>query len=171
MLEQRIGDRGLVMDWSPFRISDEPVKIGPLATREGVIDRLRVAAFAELQAREAFRWAAAHFPESPRRTLWLSIADEEDRHYGMIMTRMRELGGDPADKPVSNRLWRSLQGAQTPEEFSAFMTRAEERGRAAERRFHEVLAASDPATAEMFRSIADDEDRHIASQALPIAPR
>ena len=51
-------------DWEPFELApagahaDAPRSIQSL---DGVGDRLRAAAFAEIQARDAFLWAAEHF--------------------------------------------------------------------------------------------------------------
>jgi uncharacterized ferritin-like protein (DUF455 family) len=154
-------------DWSPFVLGERVEKLKALTDPEGLLDRMRVGAFAELQAREAFLWAAERFPEAPEslRRTWRELAAEEDRHLGMILARMKELGGGPADKPVSDALWRSLMDCRTWTEFAEFMRKSEERGRAAEQRYHEKLKGTDPKTAELFREIAEDEERHIRSAA------
>ena len=156
------------MNWSPFQVCDAdafPPAPRGINTPEGLGDRLRVAAFAELQAREAFRWAADTLLDvSPElRAAWRRIADDEHRHLEMLLGRMRELGVDPAGRPVSDRLWRSLRACKTAKEFIPYMRTAEERGRAAEESFRRSLAQRDPVTAALFGKIADDEAEHIES--------
>ncbi len=158
------------MDWSPFAVCP-PGRKAPAprgrATAEGLGDRLRTAAFAELQAREAFRWAAASLPDAAQdlRRAWTEIADEEDRHLRWLLGRMDQLGVSPAQREVSDALWRSLTACRTTVEFTAFMKRAEERGRAAELAFEKMLSSRDPATAAIFARIAQDEERHVALAA------
>lgn len=136
----------------------------PFASPEGLGDRLRIAAFAERQAHEAFLWAAARFTQAPQaaRETWKALAEEEKRHGEMILARMAQLGAQPQARLVSDRLWRSLTSAGSAQEFAFLMRRSEERGRAAELSFQRKLAEIDPTTAEMFAEIARDEERHIA---------
>lgn len=156
------------MDWSPFRLCGPAEKIPaprPLNTPEGVGDRLRTAAFAERQAREAFVWAG-RFQDAPEslRQGWRRLAQEEDKHLGWLLRRMEQLGVDPAERAVSDALYRSLLCCSDWRQFAAFMARAEDRGRVAERRFQQALALSDPETARIFAAIASEEDAHIALQ-------
>ena len=56
-------------EWTGFQVLPRgELAPGPRAitSREGIADRLRAAAFAEIQAREAFAWAAATDPKSTR---------------------------------------------------------------------------------------------------------
>ena len=156
------------MNWAPFQVCDPdayPPAPRGINTSEGLGDRLRVAAFAELQAREAFRWAVDTLLDvSPAlRAAWRRIADDEHRHLEMLLARMAELGVNPAGRQVSDRLWRSLRACKTAKEFIPYMRTAEERGRAAEESFRRSLAHRDPVTAAIFGKIADDEAEHIAS--------
>lgn len=160
------------MDWAPFRVcpdDERPPNPRGLETPAGLGDRLRTAAFAELQAREAFRWAADRYGDAPAwlRDGWRRLGDEEDKHLGWLLARMNALGVDPAERPVSDGLFKSLTRCADWRTFAAYMARAEDRGRAAERRFEEALAKSDPETAAIFRAIADEEDAHIALQTGP----
>jgi uncharacterized ferritin-like protein (DUF455 family) len=158
------------VNWAPFAVCD-PDAFAPaprgINTSEGLGDRLRVAAFAELQAREAFRWAADTLLDaSPAlRSSWRRIADDEHRHLQMLLGRMLELGVKPEARPVSDRLWRSLRACKSTKEFTPFMRAAEERGRAAEESFRRQLADRDPVTSAIFGKIADDEAEHIALAA------
>ncbi|MDE2293081.1 MAG: hypothetical protein KGL53_13450, partial [Elusimicrobia bacterium] len=88
-------------DWSPFAVCPPgalPPPVRPVGTPEGVADRLRSAAFAELQAREAFRWAAESFSDAPEelRAQWRALALAEDRHLGWLLGRLAARGVDPA---------------------------------------------------------------------------
>jgi uncharacterized ferritin-like protein (DUF455 family) len=155
------------VNWAPFDVCD-PDRFPPaprgIRTPEGLGDRLRIAAFAELQAREAFRWAAdCLLDASPNlRAAWRKIADDEHRHLEMLLGRMAELGVDPASRPVSDRLWRSLRACKSAAAFIPYMRTAEERGRAAEESFQRSLLDRDPVTSALFGKIADDEAEHIA---------
>jgi uncharacterized ferritin-like protein (DUF455 family) len=149
------------MDWTPFKVSDpkdRPPRPRAITTREGVGDRLRTAAFAELQAREAFLIAAERFgvPE------WRQVAAEEDKHLGWLLARMKQLGVDPAERLVSDALWRSLSACSDLKSFAEWMYTAEERGRDAEVSFSRSLAQSDPVTAAIFSKIAAEEEAHLA---------
>jgi uncharacterized ferritin-like protein (DUF455 family) len=154
-------------DWSPFELAargahaDAPRSIH---TREGVGDRLRAAAFAEVQARDAFRWAADRFESAdPKlRDAWRRLAESEQRHLDWLLKRMQELGIPIPGRKVSDYLWHSLVGCTEARQFAHYMADAEERGRKAGERFHQTLAQTDPVTAEIFRKIAEEEIGHIA---------
>jgi uncharacterized ferritin-like protein (DUF455 family) len=154
-------------DWSPFSLTAPGVPAPAprsVSTREGVADRLRAAAFAELQAREAFLFAADAFPDAPEalRGAWRAFAAAEDRHLGWLLGRMKALGADPAERPVSGRLWDSLAACANAEEFEVLIAKAEERGRQAGERFRVSMRAVDPESAEVFGRIADEEVAHVA---------
>jgi uncharacterized ferritin-like protein (DUF455 family) len=127
-------------------------------------DRLRAAAFAEIQAREAFRWAADRFDDAAEslRVAWRGLAHAEDRHLQWLMNRMEELGVSPQARQVSDQLWQSFMLCKTARDFAIYMANAEERGRRAGERFHQVLLEKDPKTAEIFGKIALEEVEHIA---------
>lgn len=165
------------MDWSPFVVCDPAGRApGPrgLNGPDGIGDRLRTAAFAERQATEAFLWAAAKFREAPPelREAWRRIGEQEREHMNLLLSRMKELGGDVAARPVSDRLWRSLSACADYREFAGLMREAERRGQAAEESFEKSLRESDPVTAEIFRKIAADEAEHlaVADRFLPTPP-
>ena len=160
----RYNDR---VNWSPFVVcAPEDYAPAPrgIRTPEGLGDRLRIAAFAEFQAREAFRWAAETLPDAAPelRSTWKRFSADEDRHLQLLLGRMAELGIRPEGRPVSDRLWRSLRACRTVPEFVAYMRTAEQRGRAAEESFQRSLLQRDPVTSALFGKIADDEAEHIA---------
>ena len=161
------------MNWDPFLVC-EPEEYAPAVrganTADGLGDRMRIAAFAELQAREAFAWAADTLLDATdeQRAGWRRIASDENRHLQMLLGRMAELGIRPEERPVSDRLWRSLRACRNAREFVAYMKTAEERGRAAEESFRVQFAQRDPVTAAIFGKIADDEAEHIAfAEGMP----
>jgi rubrerythrin len=142
-----------------------------METFEGVGDRIRIAAFAELQAVHGFRYGAAKFQDAPKslRSEWLGLALAEERHLGWLTTRAKELGVRLDERPVSEDLWRSLVGCRSAEEFAWYMSHAEERGRLAGERFSVALAVVDPESASIFRRIAEEEVAHVelASRYFP----
>ena len=97
-------------DWKGFNVVPRGNHApGPRAvnTREGVLDRLRAVAFAELQAREAFYWASEHFKaEAPDACLraWHGLGLAEDRHLNWLLRRLEELGGKLDERPVSGSM-------------------------------------------------------------------
>lgn len=155
------------MDTAPFRIcarEERAAKPRGIDSPEGLGDRLRTAAFAELQAIHAFSWAAARFVDAPAglREAWLSQVADEQRHYALIIERMNDLGVDPGEKPVSNRLWLSLETCDDARDFCLKIAASEERGRLAGEKMAEYLTARDPDTASVFRRIVVDEVGHVA---------
>lgn len=153
-------------DWSPFEVTVRPERAPPprpISTLEGVGDRLRAAAFAEIQAREAFLWGAAHWADAPEslKTAWRELAHEEDKHLGWLLNRLTELGMQVTDRKVSDQLWVSLTTCRDAADFALFMASAEERGRRAGERFHQDLKSRDPVTATLFETIAREEVAHI----------
>ncbi len=158
------------MDFSPFKIcasGQRPPKPRPMTTLEGIGDRMRSGAFAELQAIAAFEWAAGHFQDVPQelRASWSAQVADESRHYGMIIRRMDKLGIGVTDRPVSLGLWEALQECATGREFCIKIAAAEERGRRAGLKLAQHLKNSDPETAAAFQEIADDEVAHVALAA------
>ncbi|MBL7714104.1 MAG: DUF455 family protein [Bdellovibrionales bacterium] len=153
-------------DWSPFRIlpnGERPAAPRPMQTHDGIVDRLRAAAFAEIQAREAFLWAAERFTDAPAelRDAWIRLAREEEKHLGWLLSRMRDLGHSPDEVGVSDQLWHSFMKCETAKQFSIYMATAEERGRRAGERFGQGLAGVDPVSAKIFETIAIEEVGHI----------
>ncbi len=155
------------MNWEPFLVAPTGTKADaprPLDTFEGVGDRLRTAAFAEIQAREAFLWGSIHFEDasSDLKNAWIELSRAEDRHLQSLLQRMSELKIEIQSRRVSDQLWISLISCKTAQEFALYMASAEERGRKAGVRFHEALAQTDPVTAQIFGKIAEEEVEHVA---------
>ena len=154
-------------EWAPFELAAtdaKPEAPRPISTVEGVGDRLRAAGFAEIQAREAFRWAADRFgDEVPGLAeAWRALAIEEEKHLNWLLARLKVIGQSVTGRKVSNHLWRSFQVCTTAREFALYMANAEERGRVAGERFGRDLVKQDPETARIFAKIAEEEISHIA---------
>lgn len=154
------------MNYEPFiicRPGERPVKPRPVDTAEGLGDRMRTAAFAEKQAIFAFRWASEKFQDVPQalRDDWARLVPEEEKHYKLIVDRMAELGFSLDERPVSMRLWESLEVCETGQEFCQRIAGAEERGRQAGVLLVRYLAEKDPATAAVFEEIVTDEIAHV----------
>ncbi len=155
------------MEWAPFLLTEDR-KHAPsprdVRTREGVCDRLRAAAFAEIQAREAFLWAAREFESEAPAGLcaaWKHLAAEEDKHMNWLLVRLAALGERVEDRLVSDHLWWSLVVCKSAREFALFMAGAEDRGRQAGERFQKAMEAHDPVSAAIFGQIALEERAHI----------
>jgi uncharacterized ferritin-like protein (DUF455 family) len=166
----------LTPDWAPFRVMPRDQRPEPprsLQFYEGIGDRLRAAAFAEIQAREAFLWAARQDWDASLalRSAWKGLALAEDRHLGWLLKRMAELGFSVAEREVSDQLWVSLTTCDSARDFAHYMASAEERGRRAGERFCKALEGRDPETARIFGQIAEEEVAHIelAEKYFPLA--
>ena len=158
-------------DWAPFDLITDGSRgevPRPLQTAEGVADRMRAAAFAEIQAREAFLWAADRFSQGPGAApeallnVWKQLAKAEDKHLGWLLERMAVLGFDVRGRKVTDALWHSFMRCESAEAFCVFMANAEDRGRKAGERFEAELRSRDAVTAEIFGKIAREEIEHIA---------
>lgn len=164
----------MLINWEPFVVvprGDKPDAPRSLDTPEGVGDRLRAAAFAEIQAREAFLWAASHYADASDelKSAWTLLSRAEERHLRWLLNRMNELNFRVEERRVSDRLWVSLTSCKTARDFALYMASAEERGRKAGVRFQEALVTRDPVTARIFGKIAEEEVSHIslAQQFFP----
>lgn len=169
-------------NWTPFSVcatGEKPHAPRSMASILGIIDRLRTAAFAEIQAREAFTWAAGHFRASAPEGLceeWIFLAREENKHLGWLLDRLEELGstlGESANsRKVSDHLWHSFQRCQTAQEFAQFMCNAEKRGQVAGEKFFTALEKIDEKTALIFKKIAEEEATHVAlvERYFPVLP-
>ena len=154
-------------NWSPFSVAPDGArgaKNRSISTPEGLGDRLRSAAFAELQATYAFEWALGRFADVPQ---WLSsgwerVIIEERKHLGWLLARMETLGVDPAERAVSIRLWNTLKRSASAGEFCYWITEAEEWGRKAANAIAPQIMARDPETAAIFEKIAEEERFHVA---------
>ena len=158
--------------YSPFRCNFfKGDTIRPLSSPEGVADRLRVVAFAELQARDAFQWGAERFlGEAPDAWVesWKSFSLVEDRHAQMLLDRMQALGIDPGARVVSDKLSHLCRATDKPLDFLFILSSAEERGMEAGFILGKEMQAFDATSAAIFQQIAEEEVEHVrmANEAL-----
>lgn len=154
------------LNWDPFLLC-KPNEQAPaprsIRTLEGMGDRLRAAAFAEMQAARAFTWAAETFSDVPEglRSGWLTLVTEEEKHFQWLMNRMAELEIQIQERPVSLRLWKTCLSCTSGREFALLIADAENKGRLAGERFFHSIRPIDPITAEIFKKIAEEEISHI----------
>jgi hypothetical protein len=165
-LPQRLQSPASHPSWEPFSVAPSGEKGDiprALTTIDGVGDRLRSAAFAEIQARDAFLWAAEHYEDAAPelKKAWVDLAAEENKHLNWLLNRMAELKLEIHGRRVSDQLWLSLTTCPSARDFALYMASAEERGRKAGVRFHEALLATDPVSAQIFGKIAEEEVAHI----------
>lgn len=159
--------------WAPFQIrTHKPDAIRALSAPGGVEDRLRVVAFAEVQARDAFRWGAARFPEAPAewRKAWLEFADVEDRHAQMLFDRMDALGFEIGTRAVSDKLTRLCHLAEDAVTFLFLISSAEERGMEAGQTLGKQMQPVDADSAAVFAQIAHEEIEHVEMARAALAP-
>ncbi|RLB64508.1 MAG: hypothetical protein DRI90_04415 [Deltaproteobacteria bacterium] len=158
------------VNWEPFDLcapGQRPPRPRDIGRLEGLGDRLRTAAFAELQAVHAFTWAVSRFEDLPEGLGedWRRQIPQEERHCALILERMAELGIEVGAVPVSPRIWESVRDCQTGKQFCLYIASAEERGRQAGIRLCRALQDTDPKTCAIFQSIVDDEEAHVALAA------
>jgi len=160
--------------YAPFRISEgKPDAIRVLQAPGGVGDRLRVVAFAELQARDLFKYGAERFRnEAPAdwQESWLRFASVENIHAQLLLSRMAELGLDPGERTVSNKLSRLCRAATDPIDFLFLLASAEERGMESGNILGNQMQAVDLISAAIFARIAAEEVEHVESARVALAP-
>lgn len=160
--------------YTPFRpVAGKPDAIRPLASAEGVADRLRVVAFAELQARDLFLYGAERFGAvvpAQWASDWRRFAEVEDRHAQMLLSRMAELGAEPGARSVSDKLSRLCRATEDSVLFLFLLSSAEERGMESGFVLGEQMRAVDAASAEIFAQIAREEVEHVEAARSFLAP-
>ena len=150
-------------NWEPFQVKDKADKLRSVRNVEGVKDRLRVVAFAELQARDGFLWGIERFPlaEKEWREYWQTFSQMENRHAQLLLDRAKELDLILSDRAVSNALFKSFLSASSPETFFYLMATAEERGMEIGLSMVESVRSVDRKSAEIFCLCAEEEVEHI----------
>jgi uncharacterized ferritin-like protein (DUF455 family) len=159
--------------YSPFRTtSGKPDLIRPLSAPEGVADRLRVVAFAELQARDLFRYGCERFKGlAPSHWLaeWERFSIVEDRHAQMLLTRMAEIGVEAGARSVSDKLSRLCRNTDDPVLFLFLLSSAEERGMESGMVLAEQMQKFDAVSSAIFAQIASEEVEHVESARAALA--
>lgn len=161
------------LNWQPFRVGRRPDRIRSLKSPEGIGDRLRAVAFAELQARDGFLWGIARFPEAPAawREAWSRFAAMENRHAQLLLDRAAALNIDLGARVVTDNLLRMFHSATDAEIFLYQISTAEERGMDVGSSMVEPMQSVDPETAEIFRICVAEEEEHVATARQFLAGR
>ena len=135
-----------------------------MSTPQGIADRLRSAAMAEIQAREAFAEAADRFDATAPAGLlkaWRALSRAENKHLGWLCERIEALGERVDGRTVSDQLYRTLSACSDAEDFARYMALAETRGMRAGELFQLKMASVDPLSARLFGVVAQEEAEHI----------
>ncbi len=135
-----------------------------IVSPEGIGDRLRSVAMAEMQARDAFLDAAERFESEAPVALtraWRALAHAENKHLSWLIERLEDLGQGVGERRVCDQLYRTLSACDSPEDFARYMALAETRGMQAGDKFRVRMAEVDPETARLFGAVADEEADHI----------
>ena len=119
----------------------------------------------ELQAVELFAWALLAFPAAPAgyRGGLLRILEEEQRHTRMYIARLRSLGGEMGDYPVSGYFWNKISQITTPLRFVCAMSLTFENANLdhTSESATEILKAGDEKTAAIIDQVHNDEVGHV----------
>lgn len=159
--------------WKPFHVrASKGDIIRGLSAPEGVADRLRLVCFAELQARDLFRYGAEKFRGiAPPDWIsdWERFAVVEERHAQMLLTRMSELKVEPGARAVSDKLSSLCEAAPDALTFLYLLSSAEERGMEAGNILGRQMQAVDAESAAIFARIAEEEVEHVAMAKAALA--
>lgn len=160
--------------YAPFRLAaGKPDPVRALGSKGGVEDRLRLVAFAELQARDLFRLGEERFrgmaPEGWTQT-WLRFSEVEETHTQLLLDRMEMLGLGIASRTVSDKLSRLCRKTEDPILFLFLLASAEERGMEAGFKLAAQMAPFDPDSAAIFARIACEEVEHVEMAKAALAP-
>jgi len=121
----------------------------------------------EMLAIETMAYTLLKFPDAPlefRQGVMHTIQDEQ-RHLGMYVDRMREYGVNLGDFPLNFYFWKTLKTMESPMDFVIRMSLTFEQANldfALEyaRLFEQEI--DDPKTAKLLRDVHDDEIKHVA---------
>lgn len=144
------------------------VKVPPIEGFGDPAQRVRILhalANHELQAAELFAWALLAFADAPaefRRGL-LKILDDEQRHTRMYAARVRALGDELGDFPVTGYFWRKVPDIQTPLDFVCAMSLTWENANLDHTADYAAAArqAGDEKTAAVIEAVGRDEIEHV----------
>lgn len=119
----------------------------------------------ELLALELMALALLRFPDAPaalRRGLAATLRDEQ-RHLGLYLQRMGQLGGALGDARLGGFFWRTVAGLDDPRRFLAHMSLTFEQANLDHARyFRDVFARlGDAETAAVMNTVYADEIRHV----------
>ncbi len=168
---------GAPMDWEPLDDPGRPecpALVPPRSLpRRGLGDArgraalLHAVAHIEFNAINLALDAVQRFPDLPAAFHgdWISVADEEARHFGLMRDRLRALGADYGDLPAHDGLWQmAVATAEDPLRRMALVPRVlEARGLdVTPAMITRLRGAGDDASADALAVILRDEVGHVA---------
>lgn len=93
----------------------------------------------------------------------VSALQDEQKHLGLYVKRIRELGYDFGEFPLNDFFWRQMNRLTTPESFFALMALTFESANLDFALYYEGIfrEADDVATADVLKTVFDDELAHV----------
>ena len=158
----------------PILVAPNEVKRRRLGTEAGRAALLHAVAHIEFNAIDLAADMLARFTFDPRISDderhdfcsdWISVCDDEARHFGLVEARMLQMGVNYGDHPAHNGLWEAALA--TKDNFAARLAIApmvlEARGLDVTPAMIEKMEAqNDSESAAVLRTIYDEEVRHVA---------
>ncbi len=141
-----------------------PLQVPDDARERGAL--LHAFANHELLATELLALALLRFDDAPaafRRGLVQTLC-EEQRHLSLYLGRMRALGVELGERPLSGFFWRAMSGLETPAAFVAHLSLTFEQANLdfASHYARAFGQLGDHETAEVLQTVLDDEIGHVA---------
>ncbi len=135
---------------------------------------LRRFAHHELMAVELFAWALLRWPEAPPalRRAWLRTLADEQRHVALYLERLRGLGSDLSEEPLSDYFWKHVAsihaGSRGPLGFISGMGLTLEQANLDFTLLYRdaFRAAGDEESARVCQDVHQDEQQHVRLAAL-----
>jgi uncharacterized ferritin-like protein (DUF455 family) len=120
----------------------------------------------ELLAIETMAYVLLKFPDAPEsfRKGVFRVLQEEQRHFGAYLERMEEYGVAFGEVPLNLYFWNTLKGINRPLDFVVQMSLTFEQANldfALEYATLFETQMNDPKTADLLRTVHDDEIRHV----------
>ena len=144
------------------------VKVPPIEGFGDPAQRARILhalANHELQAAELFAWALLAFADAPGefRAGLLKILDDEQRHTRMYVARVRALGHELGDFPVTGYFWGKVPEIRSPLDFVCAMSLTWENANLDHTADYADAArqAGDEKTALVVDAVGRDEVEHV----------
>lgn len=142
---------------APLQVPDDAKERGAL---------LHAFANHELLATELLALALIRFDDAPaafRRGLVQTLR-EEQRHLALYLGRMRALGVELGERPLSGFFWRAMSGLETPAAFVAHLSMTFEQANLdfASHYARAFEQLGDHETSEVLQTVLDDEIGHVA---------
>ncbi len=140
-------------------------KVGQLVHNEYRAKALHFFANHELEAIELMALMLLRFPDAPKtyRKSLLAIIKEEQTHLNLYISRMRDLGVNFGDYPLSGFFWKELAKARDLKEFTVLMSLTLEQANLDHCLYYEKIfrQVGDSVTADIMQRVFKDEVGHV----------